>query len=100
MLGTLCLLATEISTWPDPVDVAVLVGYLLIIVGVPLVGYVLMAVDIRAHYRRLRGALVVVSNYVVQMPAWVVMDAHRRRKAPACLAAFGLNFPCSEAELL
>lgn len=88
------------DSWPDAFDIAVLVGYLGLIIGVPTAGYVLMAVDIRAHYRRFRQALVVVSKHTRQIPAWVAEEARRRRKPPACLAAFGLTLPCSEADLL
>lgn len=87
-------------SWPDRFDVAVIVGYVVLIVGVPVAGYVLLAVDIRAHYRRLRGALVVVSSYVTQLPSWVASDARRRQQTPACLAVFGLDLPCTEDELL
>jgi hypothetical protein len=94
------LLLAETAPWPDRFDLAVIVGFVVLIVGIPLAGYVLLAVDVRAHYRRLRGALVLVSNYVVQMPAWVGGEARRRQQTPPCLAAFGLDLPCSEAQLL
>jgi hypothetical protein len=100
MPSATCLFIAEITPWPSPFDLAVLVGFVVLIVGIPLAGYVLLAVDIRAHYRRLRGALVLVSNYMVRMPAWVAADSQRRKHAPPCLATFGLKLPCSEDQLL
>jgi hypothetical protein len=100
MPSAACLFLAEIAPWPDRFDLAVLVGFLLVIVGIPVAGYVLLAVDIHAHYRRLRGALVLVSNYMVHIPAWVAAESQRRKHAPPCLAAFGLKLPCSEAQLL
>ena len=87
--------------WPSSAaDFLLLALYLGLFIGVPVVGYVLLAVDIKAYYRRLRHALVVVSNYTVQVPAWVAREAKRRQRVPRCLAAFGLELPCSEADLL
>lgn len=88
------------ETWPTTFDLWVLAGYMLVVVGGPIAGYVLLAVDIRKHYRRLKQALMVVSHYKVQMPSWVATEARQRQRPPACLAAFGLKLPCSEADLL
>lgn len=86
--------------WPDSFDVLVLLGFVALVIGGPAFGWALMVLDIRAYYRRLRGALVVVSNYVRYVPAWVADEARRRRRVPPCLAVFGLTLPCTEAELL
>lgn len=88
------------DNWPDTLDIVVLVGYVAVVLGVPTAGYVLLAVDIRSHYRRFRQALVVVSNHTRQIPQWVMEEARRRRKPPQCLATFGLKLPCTEADLL
>lgn len=88
------------ETWPNNFDLLVLLGFVALVIGVPAVGWSLMVLDIRAYYRRLKGALVVVSNYARYMPAWVANEARRRRRVPPCLAVFGLQLPCSEAELL
>lgn len=88
------------ESWPSTFDLWVLAGYVLVVIGVPVAGYVLLVVDIRKHYRRLKQALMVVSNYKVQLPSWVAHDARQRGRTPACLAAFGLELPCSEADLL
>ncbi|WP_252850908.1 hypothetical protein [Aeoliella straminimaris] len=88
------------DTWPNNFDMLVLLGYVALVVGVPAAGLSLLVIDIRAHYRRLKGALVVVSNYVRYMPSWVADEAQRRKRVPPCLAVFGLKLPCTEAELL
>lgn len=100
MPSAACLILAEPAPWPDRLDLAVIIGFVLLAVGIPLAGYVLLAVDIRAHYRRLRGALVLVSNYMVRIPSWVAADSQRRKHAPPCLATFGLKLPCSEDQLL
>ncbi|QDU58627.1 hypothetical protein Pan181_48660 [Aeoliella mucimassa] len=87
--------------WPStPADYWTLGVYVLVVVGVPLVGFILMVSDVRAHYRRLKRALVLVSNYTVQIPAWVAHESRRRQRTPKCLAAFDLKLPCSESDLL
>ncbi len=88
------------DAWPTTIDLWILGGYVLFVVGVPVAGYVLLAVDIRAHYRRLQRALVVVSQYTRRLPSWVVKDAAARRQAPPCVAAFGLRVPFTEEQLL
>lgn len=92
------VLASE--QWPDKYDLAILGGYLLVIVGLPLAGYMLFVVDVRAHYRRLRGALVAISQYTARVPAWVAKEYWARAKTPPCIAAFDLELPCTETELL
>ncbi len=94
------LLAPLAETWPTTLDLCVLAGYLLIVVGGPIAGYVLLVVDIRKHYRRLRQALVVVSQYTRRLPRWVAEEATARKQVPACVAAFGLGMPFTEEELL
>ncbi len=77
------------------VDVFAHVTFLAFVFLVPLAGYACMALDIRAHLRRIRGMLVSLSHFPAQeLPAWV------RRSTPRCLAVFGLEVPCSEADLL
>jgi hypothetical protein len=80
--------------WPDGIDQSIIVAYVAIIVGLPVFGYVLAYIDWRAQYRRLRRALVLVSHYSRELPAWV------RRDAPPCLQAFDLRVPFTQAELL
>ena len=86
------LIATR--EWPDEYDLAIVAVYLAVIIGLPVFGYVLMYIDWRAQYRRLRRALVLVSSYPKILPDWV------RRETPPCLDAFGLRIPFTQDELL
>ncbi len=88
------------DAWPSTADAWILMGYVVVVFGLPVAGYVLLAVDIRAHYRRLRGALVRVSQYTRRLPSWVARDAKTRKYRPPCVAAFGLEMPFTEEELL
>ena len=88
------------EAWPKTADAWILAAYVAIVVGLPVAGYVILAVDIRAHYRRLRQALVLVSQYTRRLPEWVARDATSRRRVPPCVAAFGLKMPFTEQELL
>lgn len=62
-------------------------------IGAPAVGYVCMALDVRAYLRSLRRALVVVANYLPHLPAWA------RLETPRCLSVFGLSFDCTREQL-
>lgn len=91
MLATTYALKHE---WPDGIDWVVTVAYLALIVGVLVVGYVGMALDIRAYLRSLRRALVVVSQYRLDLPSWILKDR------PRCIQALGLTLPCTTDEVL
>jgi len=82
------------SSWPDGLDSTLTTAYFAIALGLPIVGYVCMALDIRAYLRSLRRALVLVSNYRPELPGWV------RRDTPRCLQALGLRLPCTAEEVL
>jgi hypothetical protein len=87
-------MAEPIITWPDGIDWAVTASYLALAFGSAALGYVCLALDIRAYLRSLRRALVVISNYRVELPEWV------RRDTPRCVLALGLTLPCTEADIL
>lgn len=80
--------------WPDGVDSAVTFSYLAIIAAIFIGGYGCMVLDIRAYLRSLRRALVVISNYRVELPDWV------RRDTPRCIQALGLHLPCTTDDVL
>ncbi len=63
--------------------------------GLPLVGYWLMVIDVRAYLRSLRRALVVVARAATATPYWAA-----RRDRPICLQALELNMPCTEEQVL
>jgi len=83
-----------IRNWPDSIDTAILAGFLAIAFGIPLLGYVLMALDIRAYLRSLRRALVVVARAVPTTPYWLHADR------PPCLIALGLQLPITESDVM
>ena len=80
--------------WPDDIDVAVITGYLLCVLLLPLLGYIVIALDIRAYLRSLRRALVVVSQPFYDIPKWA------RHKTPQPFARLGLTASCTKDELL
>ena len=81
------------STWPDSIDTSSIVLFVLLVVGLPALGYVFAAIDIRAYVRSLRRALVRITYYVPELPEWV------RHETPPCLRALGLRAPCTEEEV-
>jgi hypothetical protein len=81
-------------SWPDSLDATVTAGYLALALGLPILGYVCMALDIRAYLRSLRRALVLVSHYRLELPAWVCRDT------PRCIQALGLVLPCTSDDVL
>jgi hypothetical protein len=85
---------TPEHVWPDGIDWILTSAYLALIVGVVVAGYVCMAIDIRDYLRSLRRALVVISQYRMELPDWV------RKDRPRCIEALGLTLPCTTDEVL
>lgn len=85
---------TSKHAWPDGIDWVVTAAYLALIVGVVLAGYACIALDIRAYLRSLRRALVLISHYRIELPAWVQKDR------PRCIEALGLTLPCTPEDVL
>ncbi len=81
-------------SWPDPFDLGVIAAYLSLVLLAVVAGYLCMAVDFRAYLRRIRGMLVIVANCLPEFPAWT------REATPRCVSMFGLELPCTEADLL
>jgi len=90
------LIAESLSgrPWPDGVDAAITFGYLALILGLPLLGYILMFLDFRRYLRSLRRALVFVAREVSRTPSWAMQDR------PPCLVALDLRPPCTKEEVL
>ena len=78
---------------PDTLDVLSMVLYFAMVIGLPLLGYWLMVIDIRAYLRSLRRALMVVTNHLPELPAWA------RQHTPGCLRSLGLEMPCREEDV-
>jgi len=88
-------LASSATNWPDGYDLVITGGYLLLIIVIPLLGYVFMVLDFRRYLRSLRRALVTVANRIAATtPAWALGERH------ACLHALNLRLPCTEEEVL
>jgi hypothetical protein len=87
--------SSSLRSWPDGVDFAAMALYAAIAFGLPLLGYGIMAVDVRRYLRSLRRALVVVARAAYPGgPYWAGQDR------PPCLQALELELPCTEEEVL
>jgi hypothetical protein len=83
------------APWPDAVDVAGILMFALAAFGLPALGYVFMAIDIRRYLRSLRRALVLVTAAAARsVPYWAIRDR------PPCMQALELNLPCTEEQVL
>ncbi len=82
------------KTWPDGIDVFLTVSYLVVALGLPLLGYVFMVLDFRRYLRSLRRAMVFVAKVTPFTPYWVT------KERPPCFEALDLRLPCSEEEVL
>lgn len=84
------------NRWPDIVDVLAIALWLLMALGLPVLGYVLMAIDFRRYLRSLRRALTVVVRATMRRgdPFWALRDQ------PPCLQALDLHLPCTEMQVL
>jgi hypothetical protein len=88
------LVAAATKSWPDGIDSSLTLAYLALAFGLPILGYVCMALDIRAYIRSLRRALVLVTHYRFELPDWV------RKGTPRCILALDLTMPCTEDDVL
>jgi hypothetical protein len=79
--------------WPDSVDQAAVLVFLVLAVGLPTLGYAFFALDVRAYVRSLRRQLVRLAGGKGNLPAWAMPAV------PTCLEAFGLQLPCTEEQL-
>ncbi len=80
--------------WPDGWDGLATAGFLLLALGLPALGYVMLVADVRAYLRSLRRALVRLADWKSAAPGWALTQT------PRCLEVFGLKLPCREEELL
>jgi len=81
------------SPWPNAIDVTALCGFTALAFGLPALGYVFMVLDIRAYLRSLHRSLVCVKRRLQEVPGWA------RVHTPRCIAALGLEVPCTEEDL-
>ena len=89
------LIANDSPPWPDGLDGALTLTYVVLILGLPLLGYLLMYLDFRRWLRSLRRAMVFVAHSVQSsMPYWAISER------PGCLAALDLRLPCTEQDVM
>jgi hypothetical protein len=89
-------LYTSNQTWPTTLDVALLIGFFVLVVALPLAGYVFMALDIRRYLRSLKRTVAVIIRGLpfVDVPDWA------RDHTPRAVMALGLRMPCTENDLM
>ena len=80
-------------SWPDSLDTAAMLAFLLVAIVLPAVGYVFAYVDFRRYLRSRRRAISTIVYRDMGTPEWALP------KVPRCVAVFGLEWPCSEEEL-
>ena len=81
------------SPWPNAVDLAALGLFMTLAFALPALGYVFMFLDFRAYLRSLHRGLVCVTRRFQEVPAWA------RLHTPRCIAALGLQVPCTDEDL-
>jgi len=86
--------AGGVHVWPDQLDAAATMGFLLVTLGLGSLGYLFIVVDFRAYLRSMRRALVVVVSRFPKRPEWA------RPYTPPSISALGLTMPCTEADVL
>jgi hypothetical protein len=87
--------AGSLRPWPDGVDAIAIACYAALALGLPLFGYCVMVLDIRAYLRSLRRALVLVARTGMRTaPSWAAHDM------PPCLQALDLKMPCTQEQVL
>jgi hypothetical protein len=79
--------------WPDSLDALALVSFLAVAIALPVLGYVFAVIDFRRYLRSLRRAISTIVYRDMGTPEWA------RPKIPRCVAAMGLDWPCSEEAL-
>jgi hypothetical protein len=81
------------NPWHNSLDLAITAGFLAVFFLLPALGFVFMALDLRAYWRSLRRSLAVVGRTFSGIPDWA------RYGTPRPIAALGLRLPCTEEDL-
>ena len=84
---------SPLHAWPDSLDAAALVAFLLVAVALPALGYFFAVADFRRYLRSLRRVISTIVYRDMGTPEWA------KPKVPRCVAVFGLDWPCSEEQL-
>jgi hypothetical protein len=85
---------TQHGAWPDALDLVAVFLLGGILAGAVVVGHAYMVIDFRRYLRSMCRTLVVLVNYLPQIPAWAKADT------PQYLVALGLRMPCNEDDVL
>jgi hypothetical protein len=93
------LFASSTPSWPQGFDRVLTGAYLLLVISLPLLGYLFMARDFRRYLRSLRRALVTVARAAPAIPTWTLGHSPVFLKGHRCLKALDLSLPCSEADV-
>ncbi|WP_428308446.1 hypothetical protein [Lacipirellula sp.] len=95
LVGNVPSLVGYVEPTAPGADPAAVVVFLALAFGVPALGLVLMATDVRRYLRSLGRALVVVT-YAMRpgVPYWA------RKRRPPCLETLDLELPCTEEQVL
>ncbi len=98
MLLKVLLLSTATKSvgrpWPDGIDLSILIVLGIAVFAALLFGLGYWFSDFRAWLKACGRKLVLVRDYLPQIPLWA------RHKTPRSLRAFGLKLPCDEQDLL
>ncbi len=83
------------ESWPNAFDLALTIAFLVIIIALPLAGFVFLVLDVRAYIRALKRGVAVIARRLpfAEVPNWASVYT------PRAVAALGLRMPCSEADL-
>ncbi len=84
---------------PDPIDSFAMLVFLVLAIGMPLLGWFFMVADYRAHLRSFRRAIAVVKSYYRTTPTWI-HQAEWIGERPECLQSLDLTMPCNREEVL
>lgn len=87
------------QTVPDLIDSFAMLAFLMLAIGMPLLGWFFMVVDYRAYLKSLRRAIAVVKSYYHARPSWIHQEEWIGKR-PECLESLELSMPCTHAEVL
>ncbi|MCC6493750.1 MAG: hypothetical protein IT424_12110 [Pirellulales bacterium] len=83
------------ANWPDGIDALALLAFTGMALGLPVLGYCAMAVDVRRYLRSLTKTLTVIAAaYRPGRPFWSRLDR------PPCLESLELDASCTAEQVL
>ncbi|MGD9645936.1 MAG: DnaJ domain-containing protein [Pirellulales bacterium] len=85
--------AQTFRDWPDSLDSMAVAVFLALVFLVPALGYFFMVADVRAYLRSLKRQLMRIVP-IGRDGAW-----GSYRETPSCVAALGLQMPCTADEI-